>query len=40
VVALPGNHDVFGDPEADLFHRHVGDDLTSFRVGESREGLH
>jgi hypothetical protein len=35
VVALPGNHDVIGDPEASLFHRYVGDDLTSFRVGES-----
>jgi len=33
VVALPGNHDVIGDPEAVLFHRYVGDDVTAFRVG-------
>ena len=33
VAALPGNHDLIGDPNAILFRRYIGDGLTSFQAG-------
>lgn len=35
VVAVPGNHDLYGDSEAVLFRKYVGDGVTPFVVGES-----
>ena len=36
VVALPGNHDVWGDQKAALFQKYIGDEVTSFTVGNTR----
>ncbi len=35
VVAVPGNHDLYGDPSATLFRKFIGDGVTTFTVGES-----
>jgi len=36
VVAVPGNHDLYGDPGATLFRQYIGDGVTSFVVGKSQ----